>query len=572
LSAVARRALQVRLGFATEKGRRPSNQDYVGAYLNDRPSDTRGIVAAIADGVGGHLGGREAAELTIRSFIDAYYALPETLGVQRAAFQSLEAINQWIHAQGRHDAKLAGMSCTFSALILRRRSAHILHVGDSRIYCLSQGRIERLTSDHVMGRGELAHVLLRAVGFEESIKVDHAAIRLRQHDRLLLCTDGVHGALNDAVIGALLNERRSPEESARAIVQAALDAPSQDNASALVIDVVDVPAADEVELAHAVSDLPILALPKPGDAIDEFILGEVISDGRYSRVFRASDAGRGPQLALKFPHPRVAAEASHRLAFVREAWVAARVRNPWIGEIVEPPAGRQTRLYSVMPFYDGETLERRLMRSSVRLEEGVRIAVRLSRALDGLHRVGVIHRDVKPDNVILVSEDGLRLVDLGVARVRGLDDFPVADIPGTPSYMAPELFHGQAGDEASDLYALGVTIYRSFTGAYPYGEIEPFMTPRFAKYISLSRARPDLPAWLDVVLAKAVSFNAANRFHDAIEFAYELEHGVRLARPATAKSASLYERSPVTFWKMTTLALLLVVIALVIHNAGGHLR
>ena len=111
----ARRSLQVRLGFATEKGRRPDNQDYVATHLG-YPTQvaTRGIVAAVADGVGGHRGGRQAAELTIRSFIDAYYALPETLGVQRAASRALDAANQWIHAQGRSDPELNGMGCTFS--------------------------------------------------------------------------------------------------------------------------------------------------------------------------------------------------------------------------------------------------------------------------------------------------------------------------------------------------------------------------------------------------------------------------------------------------------------------------
>lgn len=563
------RALQVRSGFATDKGPRPDNQDYVGSHFGASGRRDADIVAVVADGVGGHKGGRQAAELTVRGFIEGYVAQPATLGVQRSAARALEAINQWVYAQSRCDPELAGMGATFSCLILSRRRAHVLHVGDSRIYRLSEGRLDCLTTDHVAGRGDLAHVLTRAVGFEDALKVDHLAIALRPHDRYLLCTDGVHGALADARLKALLDERTAPDEAARRLVEAALGAGGQDNATALVIDVVDAPSADQDELSDAISALPILPLPAPGDNVDGFALGPVISDGRYSRLFRATDTRDGRALALKFPHPRVATEAAYRSAFVREAWVAARVRSPWVGEVVELTTGRQSRLYSAMPFYDGPTLERRLARSLVPLSEGVEIAIKLARAVDALNRAGIIHRDIKPDNVILAPDGALRLVDLGVARVPRLEEFPAPDIPGTPSFMAPELFRGQGGDEASDLFALGVTVYRMFTGGYPYGEVEPFMTPRFGKYLSISRARPDLPAWLDVVLAKAVALDPAQRFGDAIEFAHELEQSARLAAPNSPIRPPLYERNPLAVWKGIALALAAALAALLLRDFGA---
>jgi serine/threonine protein phosphatase PrpC len=339
---VATRSLQVGVGFATEKGRRPNNQDYVGAHLGG--GAIRGVVAAFADGVAGRKGGRQAAELTIRSFNDAYCALPETMGVQLSASRALAAANQWVHAQGRCDPELAGMSCTFSSLILSRRSGHVLHVGDCRIYRLTDGQLDCLTNDHVLGRGELAHVLLRAIGFEESVKVDHLAIGPRQHDRFLLCTDGVHGALSEARLKALLEDRAAPEESARIIVRAALNSGGQDNATALILDVIDVPPADHGEIVDVIADLPVLPLPKSGDVVDGYLIREVVSDSPYSRIFRASDGERGGPLVLKFPHP--SARGSPRAAVAREAWVCGRVRSPWIGEIIETPPTRQTRLYS----------------------------------------------------------------------------------------------------------------------------------------------------------------------------------------------------------------------------------
>ncbi len=421
------------VGFATETGKRPENEDYVAACFGppNRRSEL-GVVAVVADGVGGHKGGRQASELAVRCFIDGYYAQPETLGVLRASARSLEAINSWIAAQARADPELLGMGSTFTALIVARRTAYVIHIGDSRLYRLSDGRIELLTKDHTIGRGDFSSALHRAVGFEDAIRFDHAALGMSVHDRFLVCTDGVHGWLSDQRLRELLGERASPEETARIIVDSALEAGGVDNATALVVDIIDLPPADEREIAHSLASLPIQKLPEPGMIVDDFRIDEVISDGRYSRLMRATDLQSGKSLVLKFPHPRVAEDASYRLAFVNEAWVSARVRSPWIGEIIELSPGRQTRLYSAMPFYDGETLETRLRRlPKIGLTEGVQIATRLARAIATLHRSGIIHRDIKPDNVILLRDGGLRLVDLGVSRVPQLEDFPEQDIPGT---------------------------------------------------------------------------------------------------------------------------------------------
>ena len=104
------------------------------------------------------------------------------------------------------------------------------------------------------------------------------------------------------------------------------------------------------------------------------------------------------------------------------------------------------------------------MRRAVGLEEGRNIAIRLARAAAALHRVGIIHRDIKPDNVMLEAGGSLKLLDLGVVRLPGLEDFPPEAIPGTTAYMAPEMFTGEAGNAATDIYALGVTLFRTFTG------------------------------------------------------------------------------------------------------------
>jgi len=235
---------------------------------------------------------------------------------------------------------------------------------------------------------------------------------------------------------------------------------------------------------------------------------------------------------------------------VREAWVGARVNNPWVGRVIALPPGRQTCLYTVMPLYQGELLERRIARRpAVGLEEGRNIAVKLARGVAALHRVGVVHRDIKPDNVILESEGSLKLIDFGVVRVPGQEVSEPGDIPGTPAYMAPEMFDGEPGNEATDIYALGVTIFRAFAGEFPYGNVDATSPPRRDRPTPLSALRPDLPAWVQAVLGRAIATDPAERFRDMSEFAIEMEAGPSRAPIAVQRPRTLYERHPVRFWQ-----------------------
>ena len=518
----------------------------------------RGMVLAVADGVGGAAGGRVAAETCVRSFIEAYYNLPATLGVEQVAARILASVNGWIHNIGQRDPVLANMMTTFSALILQGRQAHLIHVGDTRIYRFRNDRLEKLTEDHTLKSPDLAHVLYRAVGIESEVRADFAKHALEMHDRFLICSDGVYGTLREAVIQGVLAQRESPQRSAEALVERALEQGSQDNLSAVVVDIVAVPPASRSLLQDQIDQLPLLELPVIGEMIDGFYLSEVLSDGHYSRLFIANDTLDGRQrVVVKFPHPRVTSEQAYQQAFLREAWIGARVKNPWVAEVVELTPGRQSRLYSVFPFYPGETLEKRIShQQKPALEAGCTISVGLCKAAHALHRQRIIHRDIKPDNILLPSEGGLKLLDLGVARLPAWNEDGAEPIPGTPSYMAPEQFAGERGNEKTDVFAIGVTLYRMFaSGAYPYGEIEPFSTPRFGKPKSLTLHRPDLPAWLDAVLAKALAVNSDDRYADAMELAFEIENGLAKGGQVRSQKPPFYARNPVLFWQLFSLIL-----------------
>jgi serine/threonine protein phosphatase PrpC len=544
--------IKVSVGFVSETGPRQRNEDFAGAVFGpELPEPRRDVVAAISDGIGGAKGGREAAEIAVRGFLDGFCDLPETMEVRRAAAIVLNALNGWIHSQGQRDASLMGMGCTFTALVLRGRTAHVLHVGDTRAYRFSRDRLTLLTEDHVrQGGAGRSNILVRALGVETEVRLDYTTQPVAQHDRFLLCSDGVHGYLAAEAIAEIMRERVSSEDTARALVAVALDAGSTDNCTALVLDVVGLETAVTADIGANIVQLPLIPLPQGGETIDGFVLKVLLSEGRYTRLFGAQDEIEGGEVALKFPKPQVGGVDTYRAAFMREAWVGARVTSPWLGHVIELPPGRQTCLYTVMPLYQGELLEGRLARRpALGLEEGRNIAIKLSRAAAALHRAGIIHRDIKPDNVILEREGSLKLIDLGVVRIPGMEDFPPEDIPGTAAYMAPEMFDGEAGSEATDIYALGVTMFRAFTGEFPYGNADATGPPRRDRPTPLSAPRPDLPAWLQAALARAIATDPAERYRDMAEFAVEMEAGPASAPPAMQRPRTLYERNPTRFWQ-----------------------
>ena len=546
--------LQVASGFSTCIGPRERNEDYVGVYLGSpEQRSLRGVIAAVADGVSAGRGSRVAAELAVRGFIEAYFGGLASRSVKQVAANAVTAINAWVHAQSRNDPNLAGMSTTFSALVLRGRTAHIVHVGDSRIYRLRKNKLDLLTDDHVLNAFEGRHVLTRSLGGQLFCSIDYSAEPLQVGDRFLICTDGVHSVINSQALATALRADTTPGQIARALTDAALAAGGQDNATAVVVDIASVAEPRLADIESMVGALPIGPPPKVGAVLDGLRMERLVADGVYTRVFKAVDLSRDASVLVKFPKEHVVGDAVMRQAFLRENWVASLVRSPYVGEGLERD---RSQLYVAMVWYEGETLESRLNRQPpVSAKLGLAIAAQLIKGVAALHRAGVIHRDIKPDNIILLASGGIRLIDLGVSRAPHLDDFSEDVAPGTPNYMAPELYAGAPGDELSDLFAAGVTLFRMFTGNYPYAETDSRARPSFRRAASLAKLRPDLPSWLGPLLARAYAFHPQERPGDAIELLFELEQGQMRAGQPHLAPLPLYDRNPLLVWKAISAAL-----------------
>jgi serine/threonine protein phosphatase PrpC len=230
----------------TATGLREHNEDFVGVVTPAEPDiTTKGIIAAVADGVSGSVGGREAAEYSVRRLLGDYYASPKAWTIPQALAQVIEAINRSVRQQSSMHSGEGGMATTLTALVLRDRHYYFAHVGDSRLYLLRAGVLTCLTTDHVSHRPELRHVLTRAIGRDSELTIDHGSGELQPGDIFLLASDGVWGALPESDIewhlSTLAEESAAPDNTAKLLVNAALANGSKDNATALVVRVAQLP-------------------------------------------------------------------------------------------------------------------------------------------------------------------------------------------------------------------------------------------------------------------------------------------------------------------------------------------
>lgn len=540
--------LQLSFGQATHPGQRPHNEDYIGIITPEADQlAIKGALFAVADGVSGCAAGREAAEAAVRSLSADYYATPDTWGIPYAIDKVLAATNRWLLAQ-RSSAEVGALATTLSAIVLRGQRFYIAHVGDSRIYRLRGDAFEQLTVDHVWDTPGMSHVLKRAVGLDAYLAVDYSEGELAIGDRFILLSDGVWETLGDKHIHEILHLHVDARRAGAALVQAAIEKGCADNASAVVVDVEAVPAQ---ELSDWLADGRLLNVPprlKPGQQLDDFEVLETLHESRASLLYKVHDRLRGQTLVMKTLKPALADDAQSCAGLLAEEWLAKRMLSHYFPQVVPVPSQRRHFLYYVMSFHDGATLEQLLQNEfHFSVAEVVQIGIRLMKGLGALHRLDIVHRDIKPANIHRGDDGKLRILDLGVARSHNMPDV-AAGVPGTPSYMAPELLSGAVADVQTDLYAAGVTLYRLLTRRYPYGEIEPFQHPRFGAATPPTRYRPDIPQWLENIVLKAVAPDRSVRFETAEEFLLALEHGEHKPLLAPRRQA-LAQRDPLLMWQ-----------------------
>ena len=549
------------------------NQDFHGAMLpTGHLRAARGIALAVADGIGSSRVSQVASSAAVRGFLEDYYATPDAWPVRRAAQQVLAATNAWLHAQNQRSParfdKDSGYVCAFSALILQGHDLHLLHVGDARICRVHPQALEPLTEDHRLHVGAGRSYLARALGLHAHVEIDTRCWPAEAGDLYLLATDGAHGHLDAAAVHAALRRHGDDlDAAARALCEHARAYGSTDDATVQLLRIDTLPEATGLGTLLPRDGLRLPPPLAPRMAFEGYTIVRALHVGARSHVHLATDDASGETVVLKTPAASAHEDEAFLDRFLLDEWVASRIDSP---HVVRARAPRRPRghLFAALEYVPGQTLAQWMVdHPRPALGEVRTIVEQVARGLQALHRRGMLHQDLRPANVVIDAQGTARIIDLASAHVPGLyaaDEARPMAIEGTLQYTAPEYLAGQGGDERSDLFSLAAIAYQMLAGQLPYGlqpaRLRPGDDPRRLRYVPLAHHRPDLPAWLDAVLRKALHPQPARRQQAAAEFAHDLRApGPDFHR---RRAPPLAERDPVAFWQTVAALLGLAVIGL----------
>lgn len=564
--------LSVSIGQYSSAGRKPANQDFHGAVV---PTGTalslKGIALAVADGISSSELSGEAAENAVKGLLSDYYATSDAWTVRTAATRVVAATNAWLYGLNRGVADInRGRVTTLSALILKGREGHVLHVGDSRVSRLSGNSLDWLTEDHRKSLSPQESYLGRALGVAPQVEIDYRKVPLSAGDVFLLTTDGVHGFIDGKIVSRAL-ATGDLDAAARSVAETALSNGSDDNLTVQILRIDRLPSGTAA-IAPGIADLAVPELPRAGDSLDGFRIVRQVHGSARSHVFRAVAPG-GETVALKIPSRDMSEDADYLRRFALEEWVARRVSSPHLVSAGPAPACRSA-LYVVTEWVEGVTLRQWMTdHPKASLDEVRGIVDQLVRGLRALHRREMLHQDLRPENMMIDTDGTVKIIDLGSVSVAGVEEAApglLGAMPGTFQYTAPEYLSGDVVSWRSDQYALGAIAYEMLTGRLPYGaQVARIRSRRDQRRLRYDPACDDatgVPGWIDAALRRAVHPDPVLRYDALSEFVSDLR------RPGSgwkeSRHVALVDRNPVLFWQGVSVALAILSLVLAARLVG----
>jgi len=556
----------------TDKGRKQQNEDSCGIVVPKGSAlMAKGVAAVIADGVSSSSGGREASESCVQGFLTDYYSTPDSWTVKTAGQKIIGALNRWLHGRGHsYYGHAHGMLTTLSALIIKSTTAHIFHVGDTRVYHFRNGELECLTRDHQTWGDRGRNLLSRAIGADVGIDIDYRSIPTEANDIFLLTTDGVHGFIDDATLRDLLKTTNPADDAiAKAIADLAVTNGSDDNITCQVIKIKHLDDKNDEEFYRELTALPFPPPLDDGMILDGYRVIKEIHANRRTQIYLVEDVATLQKFVLKTPSVNFEDDPLYIEQFIYEEWVGKRINSKNVIKVICHDKPRQF-LYYVTEYVDGLNLRQWMdVHRQADIKEVREIVKQIASGLRAFHRLEMVHQDIKPENIMLDANGRAKVIDFGSTKIAGIQEIATplerTTLLGTRNYTAPEYLVNQPGTSRSDIFSLGVITYELLTGKLPYGKaLEKDLTStQLSKlvYHPSYHYNAMIPIWLDKAIEKAVRVNPRLRYELLSEFITDI------SKPNSSfineRPLPLIEKNPVKFWQILTLLLIITNLVLI---------
>lgn len=560
--------LQIDYGQHSSKGLKKVNQDFHGICVpNEHQLKYKGITVALADGISSSNVSDVASQISVNSFLEDYYCTSQTWSVKKSAMRVLRATNSWLFSQTRKNIytydKDKGYVCTFSSLILKSNTAHIFHIGDSRIYRIRNKKEELLTTDHRVVLSSQEDYLSRALGLDSQLTIDYEQVSIEKDDIFILATDGVYEFLDFKTINETLDTFEGYyDTAARVLVEKALNNGSEDNLTIQIVKIKTLPDKEIKEINEQLEEKTVPSLLEARQKFDGFLVLRNLTSSSRSHTYIVKDIETEQKLVLKIPSTELQDDKAYLERFLLEDWIAKKINNPHVVKSFIQTR-KQNYVYNVTEFIEGQTLTQWMIDNPKPKLEKVRdIIEQIAKGLYAFHKLEMIHQDLRPENIMIDEMGCVKIIDFGATKVAGLSDISTFTeqfhIQGTAMYSAPEYFLGYDGTQRSDIFSVGVIAYQMLSGSFPYGvhvsKSNTKSLQRKLKYKSIfDEDKKNIPLWVDEALKKACEIEPSKRYGELSEFIYDLfnpnQKFVNKTKPA------LIEKNPLIFWQSSTLIL-----------------
>ncbi len=549
---------------------RPNNEDCAALWQPESPDRKRdlGSVALLADGVGGQNRGEIASQLAVQSALGVFQAAEPATAPRKLLRQMFDAASRAVYDDALRHPEHGRMATTLTVSIFRNNEVTIGYVGDTRAYLIHSGRIRQLTTDHNYLGFQAKHGLIherhamtsplrskltRSLGGDPICRFDSLSQVVFDGDFLVHCTDGLYGFVTDAEICEAVTHL-APAEACRSLLALAEKRQGEDNISLQVIRIeqVDKVISYRGATLHQEAEAPKRSDElKEGHLLDQrFLITDCLSRSGMAMIYKATDLKRSEPVAIKVPHLRFESDVATFTRFEQEEQIGKTLDHPCILKII-PVEEQKSRPYIVMEYLDGQTLDEVLRQVRPLPEpDAAKIASRICAALDYLHRKNVVHRDLKPQNIMMCNDGSLRIMDFGIAKstqARRMTFVGFTPAMGTPDYMAPEQVTSKRGDERTDIYSLGAILYEMATGAVPFEGENPYvvMNSRLTgDPVAPRKINPKLTPVLEEIILHAMERSPAGRYPSAAAMQAELDDYEKV--PLTSRWERL---QPPQLWK-----------------------